>query len=266
MKADTKRQKLEQLLKAHAPVAIAFSGGVDSTYLLAIAVRTIPGKVLAITVKSPYIPQWEVDEAKAIAKSLGTEQIILSLPVPETIINNPPDRCYLCKKILFTEVLKEAVVHGIHTVFDGTNADDKGDYRPGMKALTELNVISPLLEAGISKSEIRSYSKEMGLPTFDKPAYACLLTRIPYDTAIQLEDLVRIEKSETFLISQGFRAIRVRHHGSLARIEADPGYFEKILSAEYREKIVLTMKDLGYDQICLDLEGYRMGSFNKSIK
>lgn len=261
-------EKLERLtsqLRQKEKMAIAFSGGTDSTFLLAVAAGVLGDNVVAITVKSPYIPQWEVDEALETAKQFKVNHRLLQIQIPEAVKNNPTDRCYLCKKQVFTLIQAEAERMGFRHVADGTNADDTGDYRPGLRALGELGIYSPLLEAGITKKEVRELSKVMGLATHDKPAYACLLTRIPYHTAYSTEELARIEKAEEFLIRSGIRAIRVRHHGAIARIEADPADFQRLLADGMREKVVTCFRELGYEHVTIDLDGYRMGSFNKNL-
>ena len=261
-----KLDHLKSLLRQKGRIAIAFSGGTDSTFLLAVAAGVLGENVVAITVKSPYIPQWEVDEALETARHFKVNHRLLKVPVPESVKNNPTDRCYLCKKQVFTLILAEAEKIGFSQVADGTNADDTGDYRPGMRALAELGVNSPLLECGITKKEVRELSKAMGLATHDKPAYACLLTRIPYNTSYSEEELTRIEKAEEFLIRSGIRAIRVRHHGTIARIEADPSDFQRLFANDMREKVVTRFRELGYEHVTIDLDGYHMGSYNKNLK
>lgn len=261
-----KLERLKSLLRQKEKIAIAFSGGTDSTFLLAVAAGVLGNNVVAVTVKSPYIPQWEVDEALETAQQYKVNHRLLQVPVPDSVKNNPTDRCYLCKKQVFTLILAEASKMGFRHVADGTNADDTGDYRPGLRALDELGIISPLLEAGITKKEVRELSKAMGLATHDKPAYACLLTRIPYNTVYSIEELARIEKAEEFLIHSGIRAIRVRHHGTIARIEADPADFQRLLADGMREMVVTRFRELGYEHVTIDLDGYRMGSFNKNLK
>ena len=195
---DDKYIKLINYLKKLDGLAVAFSGGVDSTFLLVAAKIALGDKVIGITINSPYIPDWEIEEAKEIAAKHKIKHIIIDLGIPEIIRNNPSDRCYLCKGIVFQEIIDEAKKYGFDTVADGTNLDDMGDYRPGLKALDELDVISPLKENNLSKQDIRDYSKELDLPTWEKPPYACMLTRLPYGTEVIESDLLRIEKSEKF--------------------------------------------------------------------
>lgn len=261
-KVSAKYNKLVDNLKKRKSLAIAYSGGVDSTFLLKTAGNVLGNKVVAYTIKTPYIPRWEVDEAVDIAKDFGVTHKIIDMPFPESIKNNPQERCYLCKKMLFARLLEEARAEGIEFVAEGTNADDTDDYRPGLKALEELQVISPLLEAGITKEEIRILSKEMGLPTWDKPAYACLLTRIPYDTKITHDTLRMIEEGEKFLAAQGFRGTRVRVHNDIARIETRSEWFMQIMDDGKIESIVKEFKNIGFKYITLDMEGYRTGCFN----
>ncbi|MCK4750835.1 MAG: ATP-dependent sacrificial sulfur transferase LarE [Bacteroidales bacterium] len=219
------QEKYDQLLKSMKNlqgIAIAFSGGVDSFFLLHAAQEALGEKVLALTVNSPYIPDWEIKEARKMAKEKAIEHHVIDIPVPEQILKNPGDRCYLCKTFIFTMLKDFAAKQGYKYLADGTNADDAMQHRPGMKALKELNILSPLLESGFTKADIRKASREMDLHTWEKPAFACLLTRIPYNTRINEELLRRIERAETFLIGLGIRAVRVRAHDNLARIETEP--------------------------------------------
>ena len=261
-----KYELLLSLLDKSGNLAIAFSGGVDSTFLLH-AGRQVPGlHLLALTVKTPYIPEWEVEEAAAAARAGGTQHQIIEVPVPDQILNNPGDRCYLCKTFLFTMLKDYAAKKGYFTLADGSNADDVPERRPGMKALRELHIHSPLREAGFTKEDIRKASRELGLKTWKKPAYACLLTRIPYNTRASSEILERIERSENFLISLGIRAVRVRTHGELARIETEPDYLEEIFRKRLFRKISRQLKEFGFTYVTLDLEGYRPGGMDKPIK
>jgi uncharacterized protein len=263
------QDKYDRLLKSLEKLgnlAIAFSGGVDSSFLLHAGREALGQKLLALTVKTPYIPEWEVEEAENMAREQGTEHHIIEVPVPGQILNNPVDRCYLCKSCLFTMLKDYAGKKGFSNLADGSNADDTREHRPGMKALMELHVLSPLLEAGFTKADIRNASREMGLQTWEKPAYACLLTRIPYETRISLEMLHRIERSETFLIELGIRAVRVRTHGNLARIETEPRYVEKIFRENLLGRISKQLKRYGFSYVTLDLEGYRTGGIDELFK
>ncbi len=247
-------------------IAVAFSGGVDSAFLLHAAKEAIGENVLALTINSPYIPDWEIAEARKITSSKGIDHQVVDIPVPEQIKNNPEDRCYLCKSLVFTLMKVFAKERGFTNLADGTNYDDIKDHRPGMKALKELNVLSPLLENRFTKNDIREASREMGLYTWEKPAYACLLTRIPYNTSIEAETLRRIEKAETYLIGLGIRAIRVRAHGDLARIETEPRYIEKIFSEGHMKNISKQLRRYGFKYVTLDMEGYRTGGIGEIIK
>lgn len=263
------QNKYDRLLKTLEKLdglAVAFSGGVDSAFLLYASSEALGRKVLALTVKSPYIPDWEIDEARKIADEKGIEHHVIDVPIPEQILNNPGDRCYLCKTYLFTMLRDFARNKGFSNLADGSNADDTGEHRPGMKALKELNILSPLLEAGFTKADIRNASREKGLNTWEKPAYACLLTRIPYNTKISNEMLRRIERSETYLIELGIRAVRVRTHDNLARIETEPKYIEKIFKNNLLGKISKQLKRYGYSHVTLDMEGYRTGGIDELFK
>ena len=261
-----KYNRLLDSLEKTGGLAIAFSGGVDSAFLLYATREALGEKVLALTVKTPYIPDWEIDEAGSIARELGIRHRIVEVPVPEQIMHNPQDRCYLCKTLLFTMLKNFAREQGFDHLADGSNADDTREDRPGMKALRELNVLSPLLESGFTKSDIRKVSKEMDLEIWKKPAYACLLTRFPYNTRISKEMLRNIELSETFLIGLGIRAVRVRAHDKLARIETEPYYIDKIFREKLTGKISKQLKDYGFSYVTLDLEGYRTGGMEELYK
>jgi len=263
---EEKFEKLKEIIEGYAPVAIAFSGGVDSTFLLKVAYDLLGDKACAITVNSPYIATWEIDEADALTKTWGVEHMHLNFGLPEAIKMNPENRCYLCKTEIFSAIKTFAREHDFREVLDGSNADDLLDYRPGMKALKELDIKSPLLEAGFTKEEIRTLSKKMGLPTWDKPPYACLLTRLPYHTEIVVEDIRKIETAEKFLMDRGIKGVRVRKHDKLARIEIAHQEFDKILDAALMSEINLAFKAIGFSHVTLDLGGYQMGNFNQDVK
>lgn len=259
---DAKYKQLLKTLKELGNAAIAFSGGVDSTFLLFTAKKALGDKVLAFTIKTPYIPDWELEEARIFCKERGIKHRIIHAQIIEEILNNPKNRCYLCKKHVFTRLKAEALREGYTHLLDGTNADDTGDYRPGMVALQEVGVESPLLQNGITKTDVRRLSRLLGLSTADKPSYACLLTRLPYDYEVRIEELRRIEKAELYLGTLGYKASRVRNHGKIARIEIEKEKLQEFLATKAVAKIIPYFKSLGYEFITLDLEGYRMGSFN----
>lgn len=257
-------------------LAVAFSGGVDSTFLLAVAAEIFQGndkngksdKLLAITAKSPVHPQKDVSDAELFAKEHTIHHRIVSTDEMNSIefTSNPPDRCYVCKKIIFGKITKTASECGINHVAHGVNVDDQGDYRPGMKAALEMNILSPLLDAGLTKNDIRQLSKQMGLPTWDKPASGCLATRIPYGHAIDLNMLNRVELSENKLADLGFKNCRVRNYGELAKIEVPPDEIEAVLSQPIRQRIVEALKEIGFLYVSIDLEGYKSGRLNRSVR
>lgn len=262
------RPKLENLRKILSPlksVLIAYSGGLDSTFLLKMAADVL-GKqnVLAVTAESPSFPVWELNSAKKTAlkfkiKHLTVKTAELSNP---QFVNNPQDRCYWCKKELFSQFSKLAERKGLAYVADGTNLDDAKDFRPGMKAALELNIKSPLKEAEITKADIRKFSRSLKLPTWDKPSLACLASRFPYGETITEKKLLTILKAEKFLLDLGFKQVRVRHHNNIARIEISDKEFAKLLDTHLSYAVVKKFKKLGYTYITLDLQGYRTGSMN----
>lgn len=256
-----KFKELIQYLSRLGSAVIAYSGGTDSTLLIAAAKMALNDNFVAFTIDTPYIARWEIDEAIEICKDLKIRHKVIQSEMIDEIKNNPLNRCYLCKTHLFTGLLEEARKLGIPYVIDGTNLDDKGDYRPGRQALKELEIKSPLLETGIGKELIREFSKQLGLPTWDKPAYACLLTRIPYDTNINFSEIKRIELSENFLMEQGFRAVRVRSHNLIARIEIPKDKIPELLQKNKDKKISDAIRGFGFQFVTIDMDGYRMGSF-----
>ncbi|HBC77147.1 MAG TPA: ATP-dependent sacrificial sulfur transferase LarE [Bacteroidales bacterium] len=255
-----KTKKLDSILKELKSFIVAFSGGVDSSFLLYRAHSLKGLEMMGVTIKTPYIPDAELEEALEFAKMYGINHRIINLSFPESVRNNPDDRCYICKKNLFGELMAFAGENGFRYIIDGTNADDTNVYRPGVRALRELGIRSPLHEAGLTKNEIRELLRKESLSIADKPAMACLLTRIPYNTTVTEGMLKMIEQAESFLFSKGFPGARVRIHGDLARIECLPGYFERLIQNHDKEHIISTFKKIGFRYVSLDLEGYRSGS------
>ena len=264
---NTKLENLKTYLRSLGSLAVAYSSGVDSTFLLKVAHDVLGDKAIAITATSSFYPKRESQEASDFCKSKGIKQIIVAseeLDIPE-IRHNPTNRCYLCKKDLFTKILSIAKENGIDNVAEGSNMDDMGDYRPGLKAIAELGIKSPLRECDLYKEEIRALSKEMGLPTWNKPSFACLASRFVYGEEITIQKLKMVEKAEEALLKLGFKQFRVRIHGeNLARIEVLPAELEKLFSL--RESIIKTLKDAGFTYITMDLSGYRTGAMNETIK
>jgi uncharacterized protein len=263
------KEKLDELLKylsSLGSAAIAFSGGVDSTFLLKAAKMALGNNILAIMVTAPYIPQWEIEEAKNLLNEFKVKHEFISVDINDKIKYSPVDRCYICKGFIFNKIIQRAKQHGIKNIIDGTNFDDTKDYRPGLKALKELNVVSPLLECEFTKEEIRQFSKELRLSTWNKPAYACLLSRIPYGQEVEEEELRRIEKAELYLMDLGFNGVRVRSHKDLARIEVQPEDMVKIFNVDIMNEISKKIKEIGYKFVTLDMEGYNVGSMNRGIE
>lgn len=249
-------------------VLVAFSGGVDSTFLLRMARDTLgAGNVLAVTALSPLYPERELEVAKKMADEMGVRHLLIEsneLKI-DGFSKNPPDRCYLCKKELFGELKKTAQQENISTVIEGSTLDDEKDHRPGKRAIKELGVRSPLTEASFTKADVREVSKLLGLPTWDKPSFACLASRFPYGEDITEDDLKKVGEAEDFLIGLGFKQVRVRHYKDLARIEVYQDEIGKLLDGEMRDKVVERLKDIGYKYITVDLQGFRSGSMNEVL-
>ena len=267
METAKKYQNLKTYLKDLGGAAVAFSGGVDSTFLLKVAHDVLGENIIAVTAASPIFPKRERDEATHFCKEQGIKQVMCPSEemTDDTFRRNPPDRCYTCKKNLFGKILRIAAEHDIKNIIEGTNADDTGDYRPGLKAIDELGIKSPLKAVGLSKAEIRGLSREMNLPTWSKPSFACLATRFPYGDEISEEALAMIDRAEEFLADKGIRQIRVRIHQNLARIELFPEEFEQIMEEKLRREVTTTLKSYGFSYVALDLEGYRTGSMNETL-
>ncbi len=262
-----KEKSLKEYIARYDRLAVAFSGGADSSYLLSVAAGILGDGAVALTVSSPLATSGEIGEASESAAGIGVELEVIEAgwDFIETFGHNPPDRCYICKKSLFSMIIERAGEIGIRTVIEASNFEDRDDYRPGIRALRELGVLSPLMELGFKKREIRELSKARGLATWDRPARACLASRIPYDEAITPDKLEQIGQGEELLASLGFRSCRLRHHGSLARIETSRDEIARLLDAPVRAEVLGRLKELGFKYVTVDLEGYRTGSMNEVL-
>ena len=265
LNADAKLKLLRERLRGIGSAVVAFSSGVDSTFLLRVAHEELGERVVAATIRSHTFPKRELDEAAAFCRAEGVRHAVIEseeLDIPG-FAENPPDRCYHCKRELFSKLLAFARENALASVLEGSNLDDDGDYRPGRRAIQELGIASPLHEAGLTKAEIRALSREMGLPTSDKPSFACLASRFPYGEGITVERLTRVERAEQYLLDLGFGQVRVRSHGDLARIEVPPGDIPRI--AARATEIAAALKGFGFAYVALDLRGYRTGSMNEVL-
>ncbi|TKJ39840.1 TIGR00268 family protein [candidate division LCP-89 bacterium B3_LCP] len=262
-----KENELRLMLRENGDLAVAFSGGVDSSYLLKVASEELRDNAIGVIAVSPTYPQREHQRASRMGQELGIRIFTIETDEMdcEDFTSNPTDRCYYCKTTLFDKLIQRAQAEGINHVADGSNLDDLGDHRPGMKALSELGVISPLRQCGMTKADIRERSRELGLETWDLPSFACLASRFPYGTEITPEALRKVETAENAFFERGFRLVRVRHYGDMARIELAPDELPRLFEDNIKEDLVHILKDAGYNYITVDLEGYRTGSMNEGI-
>ena len=260
-----KRDELKRLIHQMESVVVAYSGGVDSTLLLKIAHDELGDAAIAATADSPSLPRHELREAQAIAATIGARHICLTTDElsDANYVANTPLRCYFCRSHVGDELIAYARANGYRFIVDGNNADDVGDHRPGRRAAHERGIRSPLQEVGMTKSEIRAWARELGLPNWGKPAAACLSSRIPYGTPVSVEMLTQIERAESYLHEQGFCQLRVRHHGPVARLELDAADFPRAL--ELRHAIVAALREIGFAYVALDLSGFRSGSMNEVL-
>jgi len=266
--SNTKFQNLKKILSEMDSVLVAYSGGVDSTLVLRVANEVLGSRVLAVTAESSVYPSEELEQAEALAQNLGVRHKIIEtqeLSNPK-FVNNPQNRCYWCKRELFAELINIARKNNLKHVLDGTNLDDMDDFRPGMKAAHEFGIRSPLKEAAFTKEDIRSLSKHLGLPIWDKPSLPCLASRFPYGMKITEENLVKVDQAETFLKMLDLTQVRVRHHNKIARIEVPQKDIPRFFEEKLRSQILSYLKKLGYSYVTVDLQGYRTGSMNEVLK
>jgi len=267
--ARAKEARLAKRIRELGSVLVAFSGGVDSTYLMSVSRKTLGRQnLLAVTATSSTYPQSELNEARRLAQMMDVRHRVISSEELEIegFRDNPPDRCYYCKGELFTKLREVAESESLAWVLDGSNFDDAGDYRPGMRAAKEKKVLSPLKESELTKKEIRLLSRERGIPTWNKPAYACLASRFPYGDSINTDKLRMVESAEECLKKMGFTQVRVRHHGEIARIELPGEKINNLLKPDTRKAVARELKAIGFTYVTLDVEGYRTGSMNETLR
>lgn len=267
MPIDAKYGRLQRILAEGGPTLVCYSGGVDSTFLLKVAVDVLGDGAVALTAVSPSLAAEEREAAARLAREIGARQVEVETREMASAgyVANSPRRCYFCKDALFTEAKRVARELGLSTIVYGVNADDAADFRPGMEAAREHGIGGPLLEAGLGKAEIRELSRRLGLPTADKPAQPCLASRLPYGTEVTIERLRTVERGESALRRLGFRALRVRHHGDVARLEIPEADLPRLLDPATRRAVVAALRDAGFRYVAVDLQGLRSGSLNEGI-